>query len=223
MKTTLTALLVLLLAACASTKVTDKLDEQYETKTSDAQETIGTKDDKIVIQKRIYLEEQLQVLQSEVEDLQHQTYGKTQADPGGLWETLRRCETRRADARVGGDGSPEAVPTWQDHASQAVEFAHTVEGKNVIAVTEEALADRIVRLQKSKKILSTSSLSLREKLERCENLYKTALIQHGLNPDDTQAKGEWVEGDKGYKVWKMKRSATNDPEELMKRAKKRQN
>jgi hypothetical protein len=48
------------------------------------------------------------------------------------------------------------------------------------------------------------------------------MVKHGMNPSDMKAQGEWVEGPNGYKVWKLKRPATNDPEEMMKRKAERE-
>ena len=59
------------------------------------------------------------------------------------------------------------------------------------------------------------------KVENCEIKYRTALVNHGLNPDDTQASGEWVE-EGGTKVWKMRKPSTKDPEELMRRKQERE-
>ncbi|MCB0417470.1 MAG: hypothetical protein H6617_01165 [Bdellovibrionaceae bacterium] len=220
----LSFVMVLILVGCAGSKVTDKLEEEYQTKTGVDGEKVGLKDDKIMIQKRVYLEEQLAVLNSEVEDLQHTIYGKSKTDPGGIWDALRRCRTRLADPRVGGDGNPPAMEKWEEIGKLDSQFEHTVrDDKNVIAVTEEALNDRITRLSKAKSILSTKYDGFKDKLDTCEHKYQTALVQHGLNPNDTKANGEWVQGPNGYKVWRMKRGATKDPEELMRRKVKREN
>lgn len=217
-------MLLALLAGCSSAKVTDKLEEEYKTQTGTDGEKVGLKNDKIMIQKRVYLEEQLAVLNSEVEDLQHTIYGKSKTDPGGVWDALNRCRKRLADPRVGGDGNPPAMEKWEQVAKLESQYEHTVrDDKNVIAVTEEALNDRIARLSKAKNILNTKYDSFKDKLDTCEHKYQTALVQHGLNPNDTEASGEWVQGPNGYKVWRMKRGATKDPEELMRRKMKREN
>lgn len=224
MKIGMAFLSLLIVVGCSSTKVTDNLEEEYKNSTPEKGEKVGLKDDKIVLQKRISLEEQLHSLGDEVEELQRITYGRSLKEPGGVWEELSRCRKKMADPRLGGNGLSEPMEKWEDLSSKDADFEHTVDkkSKKVIAVTEEALNDRIGRLKQAKSMLSDKYAKLKDKSEICEEKYKTSLVEHGLNPEDTKSEGEWVDGPQGYKVWKMKRSSTTDPEELMKRKKKRE-
>lgn len=216
----LIALAVLLagLTSCSSNQGPGELDKTYNTSTGDNREKVGLRDDKVVVQKRVYLEEQLWSLKSEVDDLQHTIYGKSRTDQGGLYAALKDCRQRVSDPRVGGVGKPDPMEKWQDITSEDEQFFFKADkNNNLVGVSEEALDDRIQRYKKHQRMLTQMYDTFKDKVDTCEETYRTSLVQHGLNPDDTKAKGEWVEGPRGYKVWKMKKAATKDPEELMKR------
>lgn len=194
------------------------LDQKLNTQTNDSREQVGIRDEKVVIQKKVYLEEQLWALKSQVDELQRTLYGKSAQDPGGIWLGLKDCRKRIADPRIGGTGKPEPMEKWQNVTAQDEQFFYRADkNNNIVGVSEEALDERIQRYQKHQRLLSSEYDNLKDKLESCEENYQSALVQHGLNPDDTKAKGEWVDGPQGYKIWKMKVGATKDPEELMRR------
>ena len=216
---------VSLLSACSSkerpvvstTDDTKKFEKDVNFN-STMNEKMGVRDDKVVIQKRTYLETELARLASQSSDLQDTIYGKSRQDAGGLWLELKTCRQRLSDPRLGGNGQPEAQEKWENVIDNEDDMKYVVDKyKTVMAVKEEEVADRLVRFRKYKAVLADKYDAFKDKLESCQNRYRTALIQHGMNPDDTQATGEWVDGPNGYKVWKMKRNVTNDPEELMKR------
>jgi hypothetical protein len=218
-KLSLSALVfTILVSACASTGPRD-MDKTLNNGTGETGEKVGVRDDKVVIQKRIYLEEQLWTLKSEVDDLQRAIFGASRQDPGGIWLGLRECRKRLSDPRIGGMGKPEPMETWTNITKQDEAFFYKVDKKtnSLVGVSEEALDERLQRYQTHKRVLSTKYDEMKDKIDSCEDRYHSALVQNGLNPDDTKAKGEWVDGPKGYKIWQMKKAATSDPEELMKR------
>jgi hypothetical protein len=174
--------------------------------------------DQVVIQKRSYLETDLARLANQSSDLQDTIYGKSRTEPGGLYQELRACRQRTADPRLGGTGTPEPQEKWENIIDNQDDQNYVVDKyKTVMAVNEEEVADRLVRFRKYKAVLADKYDAFKDKLESCQNRYRTALIQHGMNPEDTQATGEWIDGPNGYKVWHMRRNASEDPEELMKR------
>ena len=203
---------------CASgPKTADKFDEDLNTATSDGKEKMGIVDDKVVIQKRIYLDEQLAKFRRDTDDLQNDIFGESVKYPGGLWLGLKDCRQRLSDPRIGGNGIPEPMERWERVMDRDMLTEYKVKGKEVIVVKQEDLDDRINAYKKGKRILESQYQNFKRKLNICEQKYKTSLVQHGLNPNDTKASGQWVEGPNGYKVWKMLKSATKDPEELMRR------
>ena len=200
-----------------------KMEKELQSGTGDKREKVGVKDDTVKIQKVMYLEEEFNKLKEEIEDLEGTIYGKSKKDPGGIYLELNGCRKRLADQRIGGSGAPEPMEKWEkiSEADESYNY-HVDKNKNVVAVREEQLADRIASLKKTRKVLHDRFDSFKDKLEGCQMKYRTALINHGLNPDDTQAQGEWVEGANGYRVWRQKRPTTSDPEELMKRKAERE-
>lgn len=210
-----------LVAACSSTpKAPGEMEKTYNTSTGDNRERVGSRDDKVVVQKKVYLEEQLWTLKSEVDDLQRTIYGNSRKDPRGIFLALKECRSRLSDPRIGGNGKSEAQEKWQNITEKDEQFFFKADKNNhLVGVSEEALDERIETYKKHKRVLTDSYDTFKEKLDTCEEDYRTALIQHGMNPEDIKAKGEWTDGPNGYKVWKMKKSATADPEELMKRKK----
>jgi hypothetical protein len=216
----LSSLPVFFFTACSSgPRAPEKLDHVTNSATGDNREQLGLRDDKVMIQKKIYLEEQLLKLKSDVDDLQLSIYGASKQNPGGLWDGLKDCRKRMADPRVGGTGKPEPMEKWSSITEKEEDFFFQLDKKtnNFVGVSEEALDERLARYKKFKRVLEDQYETYKDKLDLCENNYSSALVQHGLNPNDTKAQGEWVDGPKGYKVWKMKRGATKDPEELMRR------
>lgn len=196
----------------------EKLEKTLNTATPDKSEKVGVKDKTVVIQKRIYLEEELSKLQGQIGDLENSIYGRSRKDPGGLWTNLQKCRKRLADPRLGGDGNTEPMEKWERISDKDDDFNYGVdERNNVIAYSEENLETRIINLKKMKRILDEKFETFQDKAELCENKYNTALINHGIKPEDAQAQGEWVDGPQGQRLWKMRRPSTDDPEELMRR------
>lgn len=221
------ALGLLLLQGCSSTKVStsepEKFDEKLNSETGEKGERVGVRGDKIVVQKNVYLEEELSKIKDKIDDLDNSLYGQSRKDPGGLWLGLQTCRKHIADPRIGGNGVPEPMEKWEKVSTTEPDYDYRVDSKkNVVAVSEEELGAKIANLKKVHNILERRYEDFKVKLENCQSHYQSALIQHGLNPDDTKATGEWVDGPNGYRVWKMRKPPTKDPEELMKRKQRRE-
>lgn len=217
------ALIVLLTAVGCGSKndPTENFDKGLNVTTSDKTESVGLKGDKVMVKKKVYLEEQLYKTKSDIEDLELAVYGKSKRDAGGIYEALRDCRARTADPRLGGTGKPEPMEKWEKITETDEEFKYKADKHdNLIGYSEEELDTRLTRYQKHKRILEQKYEDFKDKIDVCESKYQTSLVQHGLNPNDTKAKGEWVEGPNGYKVWKMRQGSTKDPEELMRRKEK---
>lgn len=201
-----------------------EMEEKLNSSTNARNEKVGVKDDTVKIQKMVYLEEDLAKSQREIEDLENAIYGQSKKYPGGMFIALKECRNRLADPRLGGNGVSEPMEKWQKVSEKDPDYNYHVDrDKNVVAVSEEDLASRISNLRKLKNLLNDSYDAFQTKLDNCHQKLKTAMVQHGMNPQDMKAQGEWVEGPNGYKVWKMKKPSTSDPEELMKRKGQREN
>jgi TolA-binding protein len=218
----LSFLALMVAVGCASKNdPTEEFDKNLNVTTTDKTESVGMKGDKVMIKKKVHLEEQLYKMQTEIEDLELAIYGKSKRDPGGIYDALKDCRGRVADPRVGGNGKPEPMEKWERLTQTDETFQYKGDkAGNMVGYSEEELDQRLVRYQKQKALLEQSYENFKDRLDTCESRYRTALVQHGLNPNDTKAKGEWVDGPNGYKVWKMRQGATQDPEELMRRKEK---
>jgi len=215
---------LLVLASCSSKEVTvstdeaEKFDKNLNSATLDKAEKVGVKDGTVKIQKTIYLEEDLNKMQRDIEELESRIYGESKTYPGGMYLALKTCRGQLADTRIGGNGVPEPMEKWEKVSAKDPDYNYHVDrDKNVIAVNEEELAGRITNLRKLKRVLNDTYDTFQGRLDVCQQKVHAAQVAHGMNPDDAKAQGEWVEGPNGYKVWKMKRSKTSDPEEMMKR------
>lgn len=220
---------VFLLGACASKqeKVSveepEKLDRSFASGTGEKSETVGEKDGTIVIQKKVSLETDLAKARDTIEDLENSIYGASRKDPGGLWLRLKDCRKKVSDVRLGGNGVPEAMESWEKVSENDAEMKYRVDNKKyVVAVSEEQLEDRLAKLKNTKSILDRRYGEYSDKLESCEEKYHATLVKHGLDPEDTKAEGEWVDGSDGYRVWQMKRTPSSNPEELMRRKEERE-
>lgn len=229
MKRILTIACVLFIAGCASDKPNVSLDAPAEfdktlnVASGDKTENYGVKDGTVKVQKIVYLEEELGKSQNEITELENKIYGASRTNPGGIFIDLQACRKRLADARIGGNGVPEPMEKWQKISQKDPDYNYHVDKKkSIVAVTEEDLATKIDNLNKLKRVLADKYDEMTDKLETCRDKYRAALVNHGLDPKDTEAVGEWVIGENGYKVWKMKKPATNDPEELMRRKQSRE-
>jgi hypothetical protein len=230
MKQLLWILPIVFLAHCSSKKEVKvsldeapEMEEKLNSSTGSKNEKVGVKDNTVKIQKSVYLEEDLAKSQREIEDLENAIYGQSKKYPGGIYLALKSCRTRLADPRLGGNGVSEPMEKWEKISEKDPDYNYHVDReKNVVAVTEEALSARITNLRKLKGLLNDSYDAFQTKLDTCREKLETAMIEHGMNPKDMKAEGEWVDGPNGYKIWKMKKPTTNDPEELMKRKAQRE-
>jgi hypothetical protein len=230
MKQLLWILPIVFLAHCSSKKEVKvsldeapAMEEKLNSSTGSKNERVGVKDNTVKIQKTVYLEEDLAKSQREIEDLENAIYGQSKKYPGGIYLALKSCRTRLADPRLGGNGVSEPMEKWEKISEKDPDYNYHVDReKNVVAVTEEDLSARITNLRKLKGLLNDSYDAFQTKLDTCREKLETAMIEHGMNPNDMKAEGEWVDGPNGYKIWKMKKPTTNDPEELMKRKAQRE-
>lgn len=214
-------MLGLALAACSSKKSTkaEKIDTRLEkSQEFSGREEVGIKDGNVVVQKKVYLAEELRKLHNEVYSLEDEVYGNRRYQTMGLYGVYKECKTKLSDKRIGGTGKLNSIEAAERVTDNEPEMRIGLdENKKLVSVTEEDLKERINRFRGYKKVLERRSSEYQEKIEVCEQDYKTALIDHGLKPEDTKSKGEWVMGPNGYRVWRARSLPTDDPEELSRR------
>ncbi|MBM4304755.1 MAG: hypothetical protein FJ112_10580 [Deltaproteobacteria bacterium] len=213
-----------LLFGCSSKEVTvstenaDKFDKTLNSGTPDRNEKVGIKDGTIKVQKTVYLEEDITQTQREIDELENKIYGGSKTDPGGLYLDLKNCRNQLSDSRLGGNSVPEPMERWEKISKKNPDYNYFVDrDKNVIGVSEEELAGKITNLRKIVRLLNDTYDTFQSRVEICQQKVRAAQIAHGLDPEDSKVKGEWVDGPNGYKVWRMKQPATSNPEEMAKR------
>jgi len=210
-----------LLVACSSKKIDPArpIETKMEkTQRLDSSEEVGVKGDNIVVQRKVYLAEELRKLQNEVYALEDEVYGNRSYQTIGLYGVYKECKSRLADKRIGGAGRLEPIEKAERVIDTEAELKIGIdEGKQLVGISEEGLRDRIDRFRGFRRILRKRADEYHEKIEICESDYRTALIDNGLKPEDTKSKGEWVMGPQGFRVWRAVTLPTNDPEELARR------
>jgi len=213
-----------LMIGCSSKEVTvsteeaAKFDKSLNSVTSEKNEKVGIKDGTIKVQKIVYLEEDLTKTQMEIDDLEGRIYGESKTYPGGLYLELKNCRNQLSDSRLGGNSVTEPMEKWEKISKKNPDYNYFVDrDKNVIGVSEEELAGKITNLRKIVRLLNDTYDTFQSRLDVCQQKVRSAQIAHGLDPEDSKAKGEWVDGPNGYKVWRMKQPETTNPEEMAKR------
>jgi len=207
------------MGACSS--LSNKAEEK-DTRLDKAQEvngkTLGLRDNNVIVQKKVMLSEDLRKLENEVFALENEAYGNEKYGTTGLHGVLKACHLKLADPRIGGSGKLKPLPAPERVTRAEEDFEYVIDEKNdLVGVSEEELRDRTKRFRKYRKILVERKSDLQTDIEICDQNHRTALINNGLSPEDGEAKGEWVMGGNGYKVWRAKKAESSNPEELSKR------
>lgn len=212
------------LGACASKHKAEERDTRLEKAQTVNGNTVGLdKDGKVLVQTKVFLAESLRGLEKDVYGLENDVYGNERFGSRGIHGVLKDCEKKLADPRIGGTGKLKPLADAERVTEKEEELKFVIdENGQLVGVTEEKLRDRIDRFRNYKKILAGRKADLSTDVEICEQKHREALIAHGLSPEDGDAKGEWVTGPQGYRVWRAKKKETSNPEALSKRKFKRE-
>lgn len=201
--------ILFLLSGCSSEHSILKVEEPLEKPINFVGEKAGFRNGKVILQTHEYLE-------SRLNQIQHNSLELLESIEFHVGE-LKSCYERLADPRIGGDGKYTPIKFEKPENQKEVSYTHDEDRNTIMVVSEEDLTSRITRLEKEKILLKAEKEKFEQKNEECQLKYKTALINHGLDPEATKAHGEWIENEDGVKIWSMTRQASYDPEELAKR------
>jgi hypothetical protein len=212
-----------ILGACSSGPVVVQVEEvptTVERPNYVSGEWMGLRDGVVVVQRRKQLSEELRKLQNEVFGLEDEIYGSRAYGSPGLYGVLKKCRNFLADKRIGGSGKLNPMEAVERPTEQEKDFKFGIDDKgNLLAVDEEVLVDRISRFRGFRSVLTDRRSHFEQQIDICDQDYRTALVDHGMNPDDTMAKAGWVHIPQvGTRVWMATKTPTNDPEELLRRA-----
>lgn len=204
------------LSACASKDKARDIETNLEKSQRVQGENLGVKDGNVVVQRKVMLSEELRKLQREVFEKEYRLYGNPQGSKG-LRDQLKDCYQRLADPRIGGNGKLKDVQREDRLTKNETEFKFGIdENKQLVSISEEGLSSRIARFKSYNNAYDERLHEMGGDIEVCENEYRVALINNGLNPADTKAKGEWTYKN-GQRVWRAKKTVSDDPEELARR------
>jgi len=212
----LTLVIINSFAACSSKDKARNIETKMDRKQELQGEQLGVKDGNVVIQRKVLLAEELRKLQRDVYEKEYSLYGNPQGSKG-MHDQLKECHKKLSDPRIGGSGKLKDIEKPDILTKQESEFKFGIdENDQLVSISEEGLNSRINRFQKYNQVYSERIGEMQGKIEVCENDHRVALINHGLNPEDSKAKGEWVSKG-GTRVWQAKKTTTDDPEELARR------
>ncbi|MBC86279.1 MAG: hypothetical protein CL677_03790 [Bdellovibrionaceae bacterium] len=141
-------------------------------------ESVGIKDNKFRIQKKVLLAEELRRLENVTYGIEYEVYGNREYGTKGLYGAYRDCKTEENSVALGGDGtmSPIEAPAPVINEESKLDFGLDEKG-DMVGVSEEYLSERIDRFQKYRKILKKRRSEYETKLGICENNIKNAKIK----------------------------------------------
>lgn len=159
-----------LLVSCATSKhKAKKLETEMEKSQAVGEETVGIKDGKMVVQKKVEMNEALRRLQNDVYELEDRVYGNRKFGSKGLYGTLKDCKREAVSAELGGDGKLRWTEPIDRVTDKEDEWSIGFDEKDkLVAVSEEFLADRIERFKKYRQVLMKRQDEYEEKLEICD-------------------------------------------------------
>lgn len=134
--------------------------------------TLGVnKDGEMVTQKKMKMVDYLKGLQREVYELEYEVYGNRELGRKGMYGALTECLDEARSKKLGGDGKASALPQ-KSILTSAEDFNFTKAGldekKELVAVTEEFLNDRIKRFEGYNENYSQQREDFEERLRICK-------------------------------------------------------
>ncbi|MBT4762145.1 MAG: hypothetical protein HOO06_10640 [Bdellovibrionaceae bacterium] len=171
---------IFLLSACASdlkkrNEVKD-LDTKLESgKKVAGDDTLGIRDNTMVVQKKVELAEELRRLENLVYGMEYEVYGNREYGTVGLYGVYRDCKGEVNSTKFGGSGKliPVEPPAPVIKEERDLKFGKDEKG-NLVGISEEYLSERIDRFKKYRKLLRKRRQEYETKVRICENNLKDA-------------------------------------------------
>lgn len=174
MKYNYLVLLTLFVCACSTNPHKAKEIETNLEHKEDAGQgvTLGlNKDGEMVTQKKMKMVDYLRILQREVYELEYEIYGNRELGRKGMFGALTDCLDEARSKKLGGDGKASALPQ-KSVLTSAEDFQFSKIGldekKELVAVTEEFLADRIKRFEGYKANYNQQRDDFEDRLRICK-------------------------------------------------------
>lgn len=165
------ALIFLILSACASKHKAKDIDTSIEIPSPVRSDSVvGVKDGDMIYQRKVIISEELRRLELDVYDLEAKVLGGPRyLDNRGLYGVLRDCRVQLGDVNNSGDGkvrwteNREYVTPDDKYSSMGIE-----DNKQLVALSEEFLKDRLERFKGYKKILESRLDEYETKIKVCQ-------------------------------------------------------
>ena len=170
----------ILLAACASQLEKDNEVKDLNTQLEDEKriagdDRIGVRDNKLKVQKKVLLAEELRSLENKTYAIEHEVYGSREYGTKGLYGAYKDCRGEVNSVKYGGTGKlapiEPAAPVINE--DPLLNFGKDEEGQ-LVGISEEFLSQRIDRFKKYRSLLKKRRIEYETKLSICENDVKTA-------------------------------------------------
>jgi hypothetical protein len=178
-------LIIALLAAGLLTSCTSSLEKRNELQDKDTRlekqqdvsggDVIGVRDNKVRVQKKVQLAEELRLLENEVYGMENEVYGNRQYGTKGLYGVYTDCLEDVDSVELGGTGKlkPIEPPASVIKEDRDLEFVKDEKG-DLVGISEEFLSERIDRFKKYREILGKRRLEYETKTKICQNDIKSA-------------------------------------------------
>lgn len=170
----------MILGACASKLEKRNTIDDMDTKLKDEKKVsggdkLGTRDDKVVVQRKVMLAEELRDLENETYAMEYEVYGNRKYGTKGLYGVYRDCHTDLGSYSLGGTGKMKPLEPAQPVITEDpfFKFGRDEEGE-LVGVNEEFLSERIDRFKKYRKLLTKRRNEYELKVRICENDLKNA-------------------------------------------------
>ena len=171
--------LVLALAACSTThkdkSEVKEIDTQLEKSQDVNGETLGVRDNSIVIQKKRLLAEELRELQNYTYGLNDEVYGSRKYGSRGLYGVYVDCKADLNAKSLGGTGDLPYVEPAEKIIKEDSEINFGKdENDKLVSVTEEYISERIERFKKYRDKLEKRRAEYELKVRVCKTKLKSA-------------------------------------------------
>lgn len=178
-------LIITLLAASILVSCTSSLEKRNELSDRDTRmekqqeisggDVLGVRDNKVRVQRKVLLAEELRILENEVYGMENEVYGNRQYGTKGLYGVYTDCLADVDSVELGGSGKlkPIEPPASVIKEDRDLEFVKDEKG-DLVGISEEFLSERIDRFKKYRELLSKRRMEYETKTKICQNDVKNA-------------------------------------------------
>lgn len=171
--------LALFLVGCSSAHKAKKIDTKIKNeKAISGNESIGIKNGKMIVQKKVEMSEELRRLQNEVYSLEDRVYGSRKYQSDGLYGVLKKCKATIVSPAYGGNGKLRWTEPIERVTDKEDDLKVGLSEKQIIGISTEYLKDRIKRFHGYKKILMSREDEYKDKVAVCDAELNAKKLSH---------------------------------------------